>query len=74
MRTPLLLGVWLNPFNLGLLVRDFFSVRANFLADAYRAGLPQKLAALPAPGTVPPGGAATPRSVFIAANVATGVS
>lgn len=74
LRTPLLIGQRLNPINVGVLVRDWFSVRANFLAAAYRRGLPQRLADLAAPGTVPPGGAPTPRFVFVATNVATGVS
>ena len=68
LRTRVLLGARVNPANWGALFRDFFSVRANHLADGYRGLLPQKLAELPSPREN------VPRFVFIATNVATGVS
>src|SRR5262245_28128345 len=66
LRTPILLGQRLNPFNLGVLFRDWFSVSANFLAEGYRLLLPQRLSDLPAPGT------GAPRFIFCATNVRTG--
>src|SRR5260370_27834254 len=47
LRTPLLLGVRLNPVHVGTLFRDGFSVRANFLAREYERVLPQTLRDLP---------------------------
>jgi NTE family protein len=74
LRTPLLLGTRLNPANFGTLIRDAFSVRANFLAKGYRKLMPQDLAKLPSPDATTPSGAKVPRFVFIATNVSTGLS
>ena len=41
LRTPILLGTRLNPVNWGVLLRDWFSVSANFFADGYEGALPQ---------------------------------
>ncbi len=66
LRTPLLLGIRLSPANWGVLIRDWFSVSANFLAAAYDPLYRQKLGDLPAPGPD------NPRFVFCATNVRTG--
>jgi NTE family protein len=66
LRTPLLIGTRLDPANWGVLIRDFGSVSANFLAAAYEPLYRQCLADLPAPG---PG---APRFVFCATCVQTG--
>jgi NTE family protein len=66
LRTPVLLGTRLNPANWGVLLRDWFSVSANFLANGYEPLYRSWLSDLPAPG---PG---APRFVFCATNVRTG--
>lgn len=66
LRTRVLLGTRLNPANLGVLVRDGFSVSGNFLADAYEPLYAQRLGELPQPNPT------TPRFVFCATNVRTG--
>lgn len=66
LRTPILLGTRLNPANWGALVRDWFSVSANFLAEGYERLYQSRLSDLPAPGP------AVPRFVFCATNVRTG--
>ena len=66
-RTPLLLGTRLNPVNWPMLLRDFFSVSANYLAESYEALYQRKrLFDIPAPA------AGTPRFVFCATNMGTG--
>lgn len=66
-RTRLLVGVRLNPANWGVLWRDFFSVPANFLSEAYHPLFQRKqLSDLPAPGD------GAPRFVFCATSVQTG--
>ena len=66
LRTPLLIGPRLDFANLGLLIRNYFSVPANYLADAYQPLLRQRLCDLPEPGMN------VPRFVFCATNVKTG--
>lgn len=66
LRTPLLLGTRLDPANWGVLIRDWFSVSANFLAEGYERLYQSRLSDLPPPG---PG---VPRFVFCATNVRTG--
>ncbi|CAN5281396.1 patatin-like phospholipase family protein [soil metagenome] len=66
LRTPILLGTRLNPANWGVLVRDGFSVPANFLAGGYERLYKCRLSDAPQPGI---GG---PRFVFCATNVSTG--
>ena len=66
LRTRLLFGTRLNPFNWPTLARDRFSVSANFLAEAYEPFFNARLADLPAPG------ANTPRFVFCSTNVGSG--
>jgi NTE family protein len=66
LRTPMLLGTRLNPANWGVLVRDWFSVSANFLAEGYEPLYRSRLGDLPAPGPN------VPRFVFCATNVRTG--
>lgn len=61
LRTPLLLGPRLDFANLGVLIRNYFSVPANYLAGAYQALLRQRLAELPQPGkNVPRSGRGPP--------------
>jgi NTE family protein len=66
LRTKLLLGTRLNPINWPTLIRDRFSVSANFLADAYEPLFHVRLGELPAPGLN------APRFIFCATNVSTG--
>jgi NTE family protein len=66
LRTPLLLGPRVDFANLGVLIRNYFSVPANYLADAYQPLLRQRLVELPQPGKN------VPRFVFCATNVKTG--
>jgi NTE family protein len=67
LRTRLLLGTRLDLANLPALMRDFFSVRANFLADACDPIMERmEIAQLPVPAD------GTPRFVFCATNVQTG--
>lgn len=66
LRTPLLLGTRLNPVNWPALLRDRFSVSANFLAKKYEPLYCQSLGDLPLPGPE------APRFVFCATNVGTG--
>lgn len=66
LRTPLLLGTRLNPLKWPALLRDRFSVSANFLAQKYEPLYAQRLGQLPLPS------AEAPRFVFCATNVATG--
>jgi NTE family protein len=66
LRTPILLGTRLNPANLAVLIRDWFSVSANFLAEGYEPLYRSRLSELPAPGLQ------VPRFVFCATNVRTG--
>jgi NTE family protein len=67
LRTRLLLGERLNPVNWGVLFRDFGSVSANFLAQAYeRLFEKQRLADLPVPALL------VPRFIFCATSVQTG--
>lgn len=66
LRTPLVLGTRLNPFNLPALFRDWFSLSANFLAEAYEPVFRCLLTDLPDPGKT------VPRFVFCATNVDTG--
>lgn len=67
LRTEILVGTRLNPANLGVLIRDWFSVSANFLAEAYEplfSGC--HLSAILEPGLQ------VPRFVFCSTNVRTG--
>ena len=64
LRTPMLLGT--NPANWGALIRDWFSVSANFLAEGYERLFRSNLSDLP------PTGLGVPRFVFCATNVRTG--
>jgi NTE family protein len=67
LRTKILLGTRLNPANLGVLIRDWFSVSANFLAEGYEPLFQGcRLAAIPHPGPQ------VPRFVFCATNLRTG--
>ncbi|MCI0376219.1 MAG: patatin-like phospholipase family protein [Gemmataceae bacterium] len=66
LRTPILVGTRLNPINWGELVRDGFSVSANFLADGYARLYDSSLADIPAPSSQ------VPRFIFCATNVRTG--
>jgi NTE family protein len=66
LRTPLLLGTRVDLSNLVALIRDFFSVSANYLAESYEPLFRQRLCELPAPGPQ------APRFVFCATNVKTG--
>jgi NTE family protein len=66
LRTPILLGTRLDPRNLRVLIRDWYSVSANFLAGGYEGLYRSRLSDLPAPG---PG---VPRFIFCATNVRTG--
>jgi NTE family protein len=66
LRTPLLLGTRLNPLRWPALLKDWFSVSANFFAESYEPLFGQKLANLPEPGL------AAPRFIFCATNVLTG--
>lgn len=68
LRTDLLVGLRLNPACWPVLLKDFFSVRANFLAAAYERLYEESwlsCVAPPQPGRVP-------RFVFCATNVQTG--
>lgn len=62
LRTPLLLGTRLNPHNWPALIRDRFSVSANFLAKQYEPLYGRSLGELPQ----------LPRFIFCATNVSTG--
>jgi len=67
LRTKVLLGTRLNPANLSLLIRDWFSVSANFLAEGYEPLFSScRLSAVPEPGPQ------VPRFVFCSTNVRTG--
>jgi NTE family protein len=66
LRTPILLGTRLNPLNWPVLLRDWFSVSANFLAEGYEPLYYHRLSDLAAPGS------GVPRFVFCATNVRTG--
>jgi NTE family protein len=66
-RTPLLLGTRLNPANWPMLLRDFFSVSAKYLAESYQPLYQRKFLR-----EIPPPGTATPRFVFCATNMVTG--
>jgi NTE family protein len=66
LRTPLMLGTRLNPLNWPTLLRDRFSVSANFLARKYEPLFGRSLGELPTPGPH------SPRFVFCATNVRTG--
>jgi NTE family protein len=66
LRTSILLGTRLNPLNWPALLRDWFSVSANFLAEGYEPLYRHRLSDLPAPGRH------VPRFVFCATNVRTG--
>jgi NTE family protein len=66
LRTPVLLGTRINPMNWGVLIRDWFSVSANFLAEGYERLYECRLSELPAPGPH------VPRFVFCATNIRTG--
>ena len=66
LRTPVLLGTRLNPLNWGVLVRDWLSVSANFLAEGYERLFNSRLSALPAPGLH------VPRFIFCSTNLRTG--
>ena len=66
LRTPLLIGTRLGFGNMGVLMRDYFSVPANYLADAYQRLFRQRLSEIPQPGKN------VPRFVFCATNVKTG--
>lgn len=66
LRTPLLLWSRANPANWAKLMRDFFAISGNLLAEAYQPFLRGTLSDIPNPG---PG---IPRFVFCATNVATG--
>jgi NTE family protein len=66
LRTPLLLGTRLNPLNWPVLLRDRFSVSANFLAQKYEPLFGLSLGELPQPGPQ------SPRFVYCATNVSTG--
>ncbi len=67
LRTKVLLGTRLNPVNLGVLMRDWFSVSANFLAEGYEPLFNDcRLAAIPEPGPQ------APRFIFCSTNVRTG--
>lgn len=65
-RTPLLVWWRLNPANWGTMIRDFFGVPGNVLAETYEPLFRMKLSDLPMPG------AGVPRFVFCATNVSTG--
>jgi NTE family protein len=67
LRTQLLLGARLNPANLPVMLRDWFSVRANFTAEAYTPLMNRRRLA-----DLPPPGEHAPRFVFCATNVQTG--
>jgi len=66
LRTPILLGTRLNPANWPVLIQDWFSVSANFLAEGYEPLFRMALSELPAYGPH------MPRFVFCATNVRTG--
>jgi NTE family protein len=66
LRTPLLLGTRLNPLRWPALLRDWFSVSANFLAQEYEPLFGRTLSQLPEPRVN------GPRFVFCATNVLTG--
>lgn len=66
LRTPILFGARLNPTMWGVLLRDWFSVSANFLAESYERLFHSQLSDLPAPGPH------APRFIFCATNVRTG--
>jgi NTE family protein len=66
LRTPLMLGTRLNLLNWPTLLRDRFSVSANFLAQKYEPLFGRSL------GELPPPGPQSPRFVFCATNVSTG--
>jgi NTE family protein len=67
LRTKVLLGTRLNPANLGVLIRDWFSVSANFLAEGYEPLFNGcRLSAIPEPQPQ------VPRFVFCSTNVRTG--
>jgi NTE family protein len=66
LRTPILIGARINPMNWGRLVRDWFSIPANFLADAYEGLYRCRLTELPPPSPQ------APRFVFCATSVSTG--
>lgn len=66
LRTRVLLGTRLNPFNWPELTRDRFSVSASFLAKAYEPLFDARLADIPAPGP------ASPRFIFCSTNVSSG--
>lgn len=66
LRTPLLLWSRIDPANWGQLIRAYFAISGNVLAEAYEPFFRAKLSDTPRPG---PG---VPRFVFCATNVATG--
>lgn len=66
LRTALLLGTRLNPVNWPAVIRDRFSVSANFLAKQYEPLYGLRLGDLPLPGSQ------APRFVFCATNISTG--
>ncbi len=66
LRSRMLIGIRLNPLNWLTLIRDGFSVSANFLAEAYQPLYLTNLGKLPLPGP------AVPRFVFCSTNVCTG--
>lgn len=66
LRTAMLIGARLNPFNWPRLVVDRFSVSGNSLAEAYEPFFKSTLSDLPPPGPQ------SPRFIFCATNVRTG--
>ena len=66
LRTSILLGTRLRPPNLPALLRDCFSVSANFLAEGYEPLYQSQLSDLPAPSE------GAPRFIFCATNVRAG--
>ena len=66
-RTPVLLGTRLNPFNWKKLASDYFSVSAGYLAERMDTLFQSRHLS-----NVPPPGNRTPRFVFCATNVRTG--
>jgi NTE family protein len=67
LRTPVLLGTRINPMNWGVLIRDWFSVSANFLAKEYECLYGCRLSELPEPSSH------VPRFVFCATSIHSGV-
>ena len=66
LRTKLLFGTRLKPTNWLAVARDWFSVSANYFAEAYEPLYDMRLDELPAPGT------GAPRFIFCSTNVGTG--